>query len=479
MDLSYYVNDNIKTFKDIFKDDNTFISREIRSNNEIRCGIFYIDGMVNGEIIDRFILMAAETADKENGKNFNDFKERILSVGEVFESSDIFLLIEKMLYGDTVFIMDGWNKGIALSTKGFTLRSVAEPVNESMLFGSHEGFIEGILANTSLIRRRIQDVKLKFKFTKAGNITKTKICLCYIEDRTDKNVLSELEKRLSEINTDAILDSNHIKELIKKDGLTPFDTVGYTERPDTAAARILEGKIAIIVDGSPTCLTVPFLFNDNFQLVDDYNFNFYFTSFSRILRMLSFIFTVTFPAFYVSLVAFHQEMIPTPLLYSISASRQGVPLPSVLEAVIVILIFELLREAGLRVPSNVGQALSIVGGIVIGQAAVEAKLLSAPIVIIIAFTGLTGLMIPRLKGIIIVARFVFLFLSAIAGIYGLLFGICIAIVHICARTSFGLSYVLYSSPINKSSMKDNLVRVPWGYRSGNSLLPVFKRREKK
>ncbi len=460
MKLSCSLTENLKCFKDIFKDDGTYRVREITAKSGVKCAVIYIDGMVDDHIIDQFLIGQTLNALKERSISFEDFKSKVLASSEASEETDLDKLAEKILYGDSVFLVDGYCVGMWLSTKGFSLRSPSEPENETMLFGSHEGFIEGIMVNTSFIRRRIQSRDLKFKFMSLGSITKTRICICFLDKKADRGLLKKIEDKISSIKTDGFFDSNFLKEQLCSKKKTPFDLVGSTERPDTAAAKILEGKFVILVDGCPVALTLPYLFFDNFRLADDYNFNFYFTTFSRNLRVLSFVFTVTFPAFYLSLVAFHREMIPTPLLLSISESRSGVPFPTLLEAIGLLLIFELLREAGQRIPSGVGQALSVVGAIVIGEAAVGAKLISAPLVIIVAFTGLTGLMTPRLKGIIIVSRFAFLFLSAFFGLYGLIVGVCIAVTHIAAQNSFGVPYLLYSSPLNKKSFRDNLLRLP-------------------
>ena len=459
MQLKCSLAENLKLFKELFKDDDTLRIREITAKSGVKCAVIYIDGMVDNQIVDQFLIGQALNSLKERSITLEDFKSKVLASNEAYEETDVTKLAEMILYGDTVFLVDGYCVGMWLSTKGFMLRSPSEPENETMLFGSHEGFIESVLMNTAMIRRRIQSKDLKFKFMSLGSITQTKLCICFLRGKADEAILKNVEDKLRSIKTDGFFDSNFLKEQLCKKK-TPFDLIGSTERPDTAASKILEGKFIIIVDGCPVALTLPYLFFDNFRLADDYNFNFYFTSFSRNLRILSFVFTVTFPAFYLSLVAFHREMIPTPLLLSISQSRSGVPFPTLLETIGLLVIFELLREAGQRIPSGVGQALSVVGALVIGQSAVSAKLISAPLVIIVAFTGLTGLMTPRLKGIIIVSRFAFLILSAFFGLYGLIVGVCMAVIHIAAQNSFGISYLLYSSPLNKQSFRDNLLRLP-------------------
>lgn len=210
-------------------------------------------------------------------------------------------------------------------------------------------------------------------------------------------------------------------------------------------------------------LTIPHLFIEYFQANEDYYINFYFSSISRLLRILGFMITVSVPAVYVALVTFHQEMIPTPLLLSISAARQGVPFPTIVETILLLFVFEMLRETGTRMPTNIGQALSIVGALVLGQASVEAKIVSAPVVIVVALSGITGLMIPRIKGAAIILRFVFLLLSAFLGLYGFIFGITGLLLHLCELRSFGIPYMLHLTSLDPEDLKDTAIRAPWWY----------------
>lgn len=220
-----------------------------------------------------------------------------------------------------------------------------------------------------MIRRKLPTTNLKIKNMVIGKQTKTKIGICYLDDIVNKEILNELTDRLSKIDFDGILDSGFITELIEDSPYSPFDTVGSTERPDIAALMMLDGHIVVIVDGSPSALTVPFLFEEYFKANDDYYINFYYSSISRMLRFLSFIITILLPAAYVAILTFHQEMIPSPLLFSISAAREGIPLPTVIETLGLLVVFEIMREVGMRVPIQIGQALSILGALVLGTAA--------------------------------------------------------------------------------------------------------------
>ena len=250
-----------------------------------------------------------------------------------------------------------------------------------------------------MVRRKLKTHELKFKFRVLGSRSHTKACICYLEGLANEAILAELEKRLDKINLDGIMDTNYIIELIKDAPLSPFKTIGNTERPDVVAGKLLEGRIALILDGTPVAITLPYLFNEYFQTNDDYYTNFYFASISRIIRIISFILTTSAPAVFIALTTFHQEIIPSSLLLSISLSRQRVPFPTIIEALVLGLIFESIREAGVRASSNIGASLSIVGALILGQAAVTANFFSAPMLIVVGFTVVSGLMFPKLSGV--------------------------------------------------------------------------------
>jgi spore germination protein KA len=276
-----------------------------------------------------------------------------------------------------------------------------------------------------------------------------------------KTVLEELCRRIDAIHIDGIMDSNYIAEFIKDRPYSPFHTTGITERPDIVSAKLLEGRIAVFVDGTPIVLTVPYLFIENFQSNEDYYMNFYYTSFMRMLRILSFLLTISVPALYVSVVAFQHETLPTTLLISLTAQRSSVPLPAAVELFIMMILFEIIKETGVRMSSNVGHALSIVGALVIGQAAVEAKLIGAAVVIVIALTAITSLMTPRLEAATIYMRFLLLIVSSSIGLFGYFTVVAIVIIHIYNLHSFGIPMMPSTEYPEYQNFKDLLFRAPW------------------
>ena len=314
--------------------------------------------------------------------------------------------------------------------------------------------------NLTLLRRRIINPKLKFKFMKIGKQTKTQICVCYIDGIAQEPILEELMKRLNNIDIDGILDSGYIEEMIKDAPYSPFRTIINTERPDVVAGKLLEGRFAVMCDGSPIVLTLPSIFVEVFQSNEDYYDNFLYSSFVRMLRWLCFFISTSTSAIYVALVTFHQELIPTPLLISIYSARKGTPFPSIVEAMAMMIIFEILKEAGLRMPKQVGGAISIVGALVLGDAAVSARLVSAPIVIITAITGIASIMLPQVLGLVEI-RIIFLLLSSFLGLYGYIFGVMGLVLHMMSIRSFGIPYMLNVPSFSTQDIKDTAMRAPW------------------
>ncbi len=458
---------NINVFKDIFNHDETLVTRQFENqkDNAVRCCIVFIDGMINNEIVNENIIepIVKNQLLKYEDNTIDKLRFQVIVSNKIEKVSDIEKLVEAIINGDTVLLLEGSEEALIVSTKGWQTRSVEKPESENVLRGPREGFTESLMINLTLIRRRIKTPDLKFTFRTLGIRSRTKASICYIDGLVNEKVLKELSKRLDDLEIDGVLDSGYIQELIKDSPFSPFKTIGNTERPDVVAAKLLEGRIALVLDGTPFVLTLPFVFIEYFQVSEDYYNNFYFASINRLIRVLGYIMTISVPAVYVALTTYHQEMIPTPLLLSISAARQGVPFPTIVEAIGLLFVFEVLRETGVRMPSTIGQTISIIGALVLGQAAVEAKLVSAPIIIVVALTGITGLLIPRLKSANILIRLALLLLSAFLGLYGFAFGIIVLLVHLFGMRSFGIPYMMNFNSLKPQDLKDTVVRAPWWY----------------
>lgn len=419
--LSSSLDENIKFFEELFQGDDTLRFRRFGNQRNLHMTycILYINGMVNENIITDTILhpLVSTTFELNEVQGLDTMIEQVIDSAFANKTGDMDLLIEAILDGQAVLFVDGIQEAIIICTREVKTRAIEEPDAERVLRGPKEGFTECITDNLTMLRRKLKTVNLKLNSRVIGTETHTIIYVCYLEGIANPQIVEELNKRLDTIKLDGVLDSGYIQELIKDSPFSLFKTVGSTERPDVVAGKLLEGRIALLVDGTPVALTVPFIFIEYFQSPDDYYLNYYFSSIGRILRLLGFLITISITCLYCALVTFHQEMIPSALVFNIYTARQGVPFPTIVEATGMLIVFEILRETGLRMPTLMGQALSILGALVIGQAAVEAKFISAPIVIVIALSGITGLMVPKLKGAVILIRFALLALSGILGLY--------------------------------------------------------------
>jgi spore germination protein KA len=467
MNITMSIEQNINSLKEVFKGDEMVAFRELKAAglNNLRCCLVYVDGMANKEIINRDIINPILS----NSINFSSTEENILDIFEkqiinscgLQKTKNFESITKSIIYGDTALFIDGAPSAIILSTIGWERRSIQEPESETVVKGPREGFTESLNVNISLIRKRIKSPGLKFIFKEIGTRTRTKICICYIQGIADVKILNEVVKRVDSINIDGIVDSKYIQESIKDNRYSIFTTIGDTERPDIVAAKLLEGRFALICDGSPSVLTVPFVFIEYFQTNEDYYNDYAFQSYNRLTRLFGFFLSTSVPAIYVALVTFHQELIPTSLILSIYSARQTIPFPSVVEAFLMLIAFGIFTEAGIRTPKAIGQALGIVGTLILGDAAVNARFVSAPIVIVVALTGISALMIPKALGPSLILRYVFLLFAAFLGLYGYFLSVEFLFLYLCSIKSFGVPYMLSTTSYNPQDIKDTAIRVPF------------------
>lgn len=431
-----------------FINDSSFIKYDIKSNNQLKARIYYLEGLVDLNKIGEIIIKKIEK--DEDIYLFPNIKEII----------DITDAINKIVNGNVVVCDYKNNKISSVEIRQLYLRSINEPDNEKLIKGPREGLIENIITNVSVIRNKIKRKDFKVEYSNLKAKGDYRIGILYLNNEVDKKALRILKQRLKRINPLQGIDTNFLKEEIKDNKYCPFNTIGDTARPDVCAFKLLEGKIVILVDGSPNAIYLPYLFSENFQTVDDYYTNFYYSSISRFFRFISFFITILFPGLYVAMLMYHQELIPVKLLLSISASRQGVPFPTFFECIILLITFEILREAGTKTSGLLGTSLSIVGALVIGQATVEARMISTSVVIVIAVTSVTSLINPKTTGSEIVFRFLFLILGSLLGIYGLLCGILFLIMYLINQKSFGKFYFNNMTPFKLKDYKKTYVRLP-------------------
>jgi spore germination protein KA len=386
-----------------------------------------------------------------------DIPVSVLSLDVDFDEA-----LASLLEGQCLWLSDGSEHAVRMDATRMPHRPVEQPDNEPVIRGSHEGFTENIDINVGLIRKRLKSPKLRFHKMTFGRQTNTTVYVVYLDGIANENVIREVMSRLSRVCTDSVLESGYLEEWLQETTLSPFPTIMYTERPDVVTGHLLEGKVAVMTDGTPNALVAPATFFQFFISPEDYYQRADIATLLRWLRFLSFLIGVFVPSLFVAVTTFHQELLPTSLLISLSAQREGVPLPAVAEALLMEIVFELLREAGLRMPRVTGQAISIVGAVVLGQAAVEAGLVSAAIVIVVSLTAIANFIVPIYSFGIAqrMIRFGFMVLAGLWGLFGMFCGTLVLTIHLASLKSFGVAYLTPIAPVRPIDWKDTLVRVP-------------------
>ncbi|OAB43024.1 spore germination protein [Paenibacillus glacialis] len=456
---------NIETLKKIFADCSDIVYRNIQVAQGQDAILFYIEGIVFAQEIEAQMLkpLIIGYVENEDGDSIESPQNTRVSLLQASKATTWGDIITAVINSCVVLLIEGTAEAHIFNVRGGLRRGVEEPQTESVIRGPKEGFTETLRLNTALIRFKLKTPKLKMVNFVIGEETKTDIVLSYIEGLVDPKQLRDVTKRLKDIKIDGILESGYIEELIEDHPYSPFPQMQYTERPDTVAAQLLEGAFAIVVDGTPFVLIGPVSLWQLMQASEDYYERFFISNFVRLLRYFFVLIAIFLPGLYIAVVTFHQDMLPSRLILSIAAAREAVPFPVLVEALMMEVAFEALREAGIRLPKTVGQAVSILGALVIGQAAVEAGIVSAPMVIIVSLTGIASFTIPRFNLAIAVRllRFPFMIMAGIFGLFGIVITFVWILVHLSQLTSFGRPYLEGVSPYYKKNQKDVFIRMPW------------------
>jgi spore germination protein KA len=466
--LKSHLEENIKLFREVFDRCSDVQYRFLETSIFPRqVALIYIEGMVDKNLISQHAVRNLLEMDlipvSRAGDLLDLFKEKILPMAQVEETGDALKASEGVLAGDALLLIDGCPRGLILGVKGFEIRAIEESASEQVVRGPRDGFVENIRVNTTLLRRRLKSSRLKLESFQIGVYSKTDIIIAYIDGLVEPGVLEEVKKRLSRMDIDAVLESSYLEEFVEDAPWSPFPQINSTERPDKVAGGLLEGQVAILVDNTPFALLVPMTFPLFLHASEDYYTRHLFASFTRLVRFGALNIALLLPSLYIAIVTFHQEMLPTPLLLSLAAGRERTPFPAFLEALLMETTFEILREAGVRLPRPVGQATSIVGALVIGDAAVTAGLVSPAMVIVVGLTALASFIIPTVPGSfsIRLLRFPIMFLAASLGLYGVMVALMAILIHLCSLRSFGVPYLSPLAPTEIGALKDSFVRVPW------------------
>ena len=451
-------------------------------DEKTRAVVIYVDGLTDSQTLQDFVIRPLQETDLSEQKERLSFVEN--HVLETVDWKDVETYedaLTDILSGNSLLLVEGCEKAISLSTKNFPTRGVGETTQEMVLRGPKDSFTESFRTNTALIRRRIRDPRLKMEHTKVGERSKTDIAICYVEDLVEPDLLARVKEKIGAISLDGIFDGGMVEQLMEKNPWTPFPQFQYTERPDKAASGLLEGRIVLVVDNSPGVLLLPVTYGMFFQSGDDYYTRSLAASFARVLRFAAAIFAVGFPGLYVAVAGFHTEMLPTAFLLSVAQARTGIVIPIVLEVLLVEFQFELLREAGIHIPGQLGGTIGIVGGLIVGQAAVDAGLVSTIVVIVVSFTAIASFVVPSeaFGAVFRLLKFLFILVAAVWGIYGYLLLFAALLFHLAQLESFGVPYMLPSvcgGHLDYDTRQDEYVRYPLRYMKKRPLFTRVGRR---
>ena len=470
VEISKNLDDNIKYIEGRFEGCADAVMRRLWVGDE-RLGILvvYMDSMYDRDFVDGVLLknLLFDVAQLPKSHAGQVIFNKYLATADVKETNQMEDLIDEVLKGNTAILVDGMAKGIIVSSKDLPGRGVNEAETEVSVRGSKESFTESFRVNTVLIRRRIRDTRLKSKQMTVGVRSKTDVALMYMEDLVRPAILEEVLKRLESFEIDAVLDSSYLESLTEEEWYSPFPQYQSTERPDKAASALLEGRLVLVVDNSPMVLLLPATFSCFFQASDDYYDRWDAANFVRILRYAAAFAAVLLPGVYIALAGFHPEALPLSFALSFAASREGVPFTLPVEVIVMELAFELLREAGIRLPGPMGSTLGIVGGLIIGQAAVDAHIVSPVVVILVALTALSAFTIPNelFASAFRMIKFYFIVAASVGGFVGLTAALLTVLVHLSGLKSFGVPYMMpfvSAEMAPDSKWQDNIGRTSLG-----------------
>lgn len=466
-DLFSEYDKNKSKFEGDFKDCSDFLLREAITCSQ-RCFFCVMDGLIDSLQLSQMIMSPILSKQYEKGVEFetnNELMEllklRAVNSLELKEAKSFEDCYYYLMSGFCVFILADCKRALVFGIQGWARRSVEEPTNESNVKGAKECFIEAVNDNKALIRKRLKTHHLKFKQIKLGSAADTPVVIAYVDNRADSVLVKAVEERLKAADFDTVVDYGELVPFINTDIKSFFSCVGNTERPDVAVSKLLEGRVVVMVEGSPFAIYLPYLFSDNFQSVDDYDNPPFYSSFIRILKYFSFVISIFLPSIYVAIGTFHQELIPTNLLFTIASEEITTPFSLMTEAIMLLLLYEIMREAGLRLPKTIGHAVSIIGGIIIGESTVSAGLIGAPMLVVIAMTAISSYVVYSLYESVAVLRFVFIIVGGLFGMYGIVLGAGLVFVNICALNPFGIPMSSPISPLDKKSLGDIFYRENW------------------
>ncbi|MBP1931859.1 spore germination protein [Ammoniphilus resinae] len=446
---------------------------KVFQSGQKECSLLYLDSMVDHETMESKVINPLLQSPDGNP----------LTVINVTELEIVHLLNKAVLgliEGNAILLREHDSLIYLIMCPFSSPRSIKEPISEQVIRGSHEGFIEDLNTNIFLVRKQIKNPNLTVQYMTIGESTKTKVAILHIENLANEEIVKEVKKRISYIHSDYIQAPGHLEEFIEDNPFSPFPQLLNTERPDRVASQLMDGRVAVLVDGSPSVLVMPVSFFSFYQTPDDYNTRWYIGSFFRFLRFISFIITISLPAVYIAVVSFHYEIIPIDLLFSLKSSLEYVPFPPIIEAMMMQVTLELLREASIRLPSPIAQTIGVVGGLVIGTAVVEANLVSNTMIIVVAVTAISSFVVPvsEMGTSVRLLGFPLMIASATFGFIGISFVFMVILIHLCKLETFGSPYFAPFAPLRIRDLQDTIVRLPLWLMNKRSREPKPKKLQK-
>lgn len=484
--LSRSLAENMRAIDGKIKDCDDIKCRKMKLGREKKTEacIYYVEVAINNLTIEETVIgkLINRLWNMEPEEQYEYISDNALGITDVKELKDLSEVIMGIMIGDGVVLIDGYDKAVKIKSKGYPMMGVGESNMEKVMRGSREGFADALKCNIALVRKRIRSDKLKVKEKIMGNITNTTVAIAYVEGLVRDSVLKEIEKRLDSLQIEGLTDTGIIEQLTEESTYSPFPQYQTTERPDKAAMELLNGRVVLFVDNTPVALLLPTSYGSFFNTADDYYNRFYTVSFARMIRYVAAMLAMTFPAMYLAVVNFHPEILPTSLVMTLASARQTVPFPALIEVLLMELSFELLREAGVRIPGPMGSTIGIVGGLIIGQSAVSAGVVSPMIVIVVALTALASFAIPNeeLSSSFRILKYFTILMAAVLGFFGIIMAWLLVLGHLSRLKSFGFPYLMpvAAADINGGEdLKDYVVRYPLGALGWKSIFVKRGRRK--
>ncbi len=438
-----------------------FATKDNMATRNIKVGKNMYKLVFNTELTDpvaiRSVIKALQLYGKD-AKTAEEIKNAVLYVSEAEITADEAEAMENLLSGDLLLFIG--EEVIKINARKYDKRSVEEPPTETVMRGPREGFIEDLKTNLGLIERRLRTPALGIEKYRVGRVSSTSVAIVYISTIAAPELIEEVRKRLKKIDIDSLIDSHYLQPLLEDYPFSIFQQSGISEKPDVVCAKLLEGRVALIVDGSPMVLTVPFMFIETLQSSEDYYERNVYSSFLRIMRLIALFFGAALPALFVAIQMFHQEVIPVRFLTTLMNAIEGIPLPPLPEILFVLLLFEIIREASVRMPRAVGMAMSIVGALVLGETAVNAGIISSPAVMVVALSSISLYTVPSEVGTMSLIRIILIIMGGFLGFFGLIISAMFLIHRMCTLDSFGVPFTAPFAPYVKNDLKDALIRAP-------------------